>query len=126
MRAPIAARSGSRDDYALASFRLTTRLRGLCDNRLLFDMVQSLALQTLRYSRLGFGTARGIERSLRDWRAILHAARRRDPAKAAELVRRRIGGSRGAAKRALAAVLPARGGAPFQVGNGDKQQSAQR
>lgn len=117
-----AAKSGSRDDYALASFRLTTRLRALCDNGLLFDMVQSLALQTLRYSRLGFGTAQGIERSLRDWRAILRAARRRDPAKAAELVRRRIGGSRDAAMHALQAELAARQAAASQNGNGDKER----
>lgn len=117
-----AARSGLRDDYALASFRLTTRLRGLCDNGLLFDMVQSLALQTLRYSRLGFGTAQGIERSLRDWRAILRAARRRDPAKAAELVRRRIGGSRDAAMRALQAELAAREAAASRNGIGEKER----
>lgn len=96
-----AAKAGSRDAYALASFRLTTRLRALCDNELLFDMVQSLALQTLRYSRLGFGTAQGIARSLRDWHAILRAVRRRDATKTAQLVSQRIAGSRDAAMLAL-------------------------
>lgn len=102
-----ASLSGKSDDYALASFRLTTRLRTLCDNRLLFDMVQSLALQTLRYSRLGFGTPGGVARSLRDWRAILRAVRQRNAEKAAELVKRRIAGSRDAAMRALGAELNA-------------------
>ncbi|MCM5569938.1 GntR family transcriptional regulator [Burkholderiaceae bacterium FT117] len=105
-----AAKAGSRDAYALASFRLTTRLRALCENGLLYDMVQSLALQTLRYSRLGFGTEQGIARSLREWKAILRAVRRRDAAKAAQLVRRRIGGSRDAAMQALKAELEARAG----------------
>jgi len=117
-----AAKAGSHADYALASFRLTTRLRALCDNRLLFDMVQSLALQTLRYSRLGFGTAHGIERSLRDWKAIVRAVRRRDAAKAAELVRRRIAGSRDAAMQALQIELAARPPAEAPNDKGEKRQ----
>ena len=96
-----AEQAGSRDDYALASFRLTIRIRSLCDNHLLSDIVQSLALQTLRYSRLGFGTPQGIARSLRDWHAVLRAVRRREPEKAAQIIRRRIAGSRDAALKAL-------------------------
>lgn len=111
-----AARSGSRDDYTLASFRLTTGLRSLCDNKLLFDMVQSLALQMLRYSRLGFGTAHGIERSLRDWNAIVKAVARQDVQKVTEHLRRRLRGSRDAALVALdsarTAQQPDRRGSP--------------
>ena len=98
-----AEKAGSRDDYALASFRLTIRIRSLCDNHLLSDIVQSLALQTLRYSRLGFGTPQGIARSLRDWQAVVRAVRRREPEKAAGIIRRRIAGSRDAALEALRA-----------------------
>ncbi len=96
-----AARSGSHDNYTLASFRLTTGLRALCDNELLYDMVQSLALQMLRYSRLGFGTEQGMARSLSDWNAIVRAVSRGNGEKAAELVRRRMRGSRDAALAAL-------------------------
>lgn len=96
-----AARSGTRDDYTLASFRLTTGLRSLCDNKLLFDMVQSLALQMLRYSRLGFGAEHGIERSLRDWNIIAKAVARHDIDKATTTLRRRLRGSRDAALSAL-------------------------
>jgi DNA-binding GntR family transcriptional regulator len=98
-----ARKAGSADRYALASFRLTIGIRALCDNLLLSDMVQSLALQTLRYSRLGFGIPQGIERSLRDWHAVVRAVRRREPELAGALVRRRIAGSRDAALRALRA-----------------------
>lgn len=96
-----AARSGSFDAYALASFRLTTSLRSLCDNTLLYDIVQSLALQMLRYSRLGFGTPNGIERSVRDWKSIIRAVSHGDAAKTTELLRRRMRGSRDAALTAL-------------------------
>lgn len=101
-----AARSGSFDVYAMASFRLTTSLRSLCDNKLLYDMVQSLALQMLRYSRLGFGTRHGIERSVHDWKAIARAVSRGDADLTTELLRRRMRGSRDAALASLHSDAP--------------------
>lgn len=96
---------GSRDAYALASFQLVSRICELSDNRLLADMVRSLALQTLRYARLGFDAPNGVERSLRDWRAIARAARADDRDKVVTLVRGRVLGSRDAASAALGAPL---------------------
>ena len=85
--------------------------------------MQSLALQTLRYSRLGFGTPQGIARSLRDWRAVARAVRRREPEKAAEIIRRRIEGSRDAALKALRAEQIERGGPPVEPGNEPQRPS---
>jgi DNA-binding GntR family transcriptional regulator len=96
-----ACAAASRDAYALASFQLIMRLCALCDNRLLSDIVQSLALQTLRYARLGFSAPGAIERSLGDWRSMLHATQRGEPDQVPALARTRIAGSRDAALAVL-------------------------
>lgn len=96
-----ARRAGSRDGYALVSFQLMMNLCWLSTNRLLSEMVQSLALQTLRYSRLGFGQPDGMSRSLRDWRRMLRSVREGDVEQAAALVGRRVRSSCDAALTTL-------------------------
>jgi DNA-binding GntR family transcriptional regulator len=81
---------------------MTNAVARLCTNRLLRDMVQSVALQTLRYARLGFAGAGEMTRSLRDWRRMARALHARDRATTIALARARIVGSRDAALRALA------------------------
>ncbi|MGE0310767.1 MAG: GntR family transcriptional regulator [Lautropia sp.] len=88
-----ARRVGSRDGYALVSFQLMMRLCWLSSNVLLAEMVQSLALQTLRYARLGFGQPEAVSRSLRDWRRMLRAVRDGDVESAAALAATRVRGS---------------------------------
>jgi hypothetical protein len=62
-----------------------------------------------------------MARSLRDWQAVVRAVRRREPGKAAEVIRRRINGSRDAALKALRAeqkeqgVTAARAGGPARA-----------
>jgi DNA-binding GntR family transcriptional regulator len=90
------------DAYARASFRMTNAVSRLCTNELLRDMVQSVALQTVRYARLGFAQSGEMARSLREWRRMARAVRVRDRAGAIALARARIAGSRNAALRALA------------------------
>ncbi len=98
-----AHRAGSRDGYALVSFQMMVQCCLLSGNRLLAEMVQSLALQTLRYSRLGFGRPDGLSRSLQDWRGMLRAVRRNDSDAVVEFVRCRVFSSRDAALEALGA-----------------------
>ncbi|MGD9946384.1 MAG: GntR family transcriptional regulator [Burkholderiaceae bacterium] len=88
--------AGSVDGYALGSFKISMGLCDLCDNLLLADMTRSVALQTLRYGRLGFRVPGRLEQSLRDWRVIQRALRAGDAERVVETVRKRIGGSRDA------------------------------
>jgi len=110
-----AAASGSTDAYARASFGLSMAASRLCSNGLLRDMVQSLAIQTLRYSRIGFTQAGAIAQSLREWRSLVRAVRRGDAQAATQLARRRIRGSHRAAQAVIAASLAA---SPAGTGTG--------
>jgi len=96
-----AAAAADADAYARGSFRMTNAVARLCTNELLRDLVQSVALQTVRYARLGFAQPGEMARSLRDWRRMARAVRARDRAGAIALARARITGSRDAALRAL-------------------------
>jgi DNA-binding GntR family transcriptional regulator len=96
-----AAAGGDPDAYARASFRMSNAVARLCTNHLLRDMVLSVALQTVRYSRLGFAQPGQMNRSLRDWRRMARAVRAGDRAEAIALAKGRIAGSRDAALRAL-------------------------
>jgi len=102
---PLLAAAAAADDsdaYARASFRMTNSVARLCTNHLLRDMVLSVALQTVRYARLGFAQPGEMARSLRDWRRMARAVRAGERAEAIALARGRIAGSRDAALRALA------------------------
>lgn len=64
----------SPDAFAVASFLLNLAIADLCSNRLLAELLKSIALRTLRYVRLGrVANPKRIPKSLQTWRA-LHAA----------------------------------------------------
>lgn len=97
-----AADEGAVDDYALQSFLLNLAMTDLCTNRLIVDLLTSMALRTLRYVRLGLvANPELLRASLRTWRALQRAIQRRDVASVLETARKRMAGSRDAAVRAI-------------------------
>ena len=101
--AALEAAADRPEAYSRASFRLTVAAAGLCGNDLLRDMAMSVALQTLRYARLGFARPGAIDRSLAGWRELAAAVAAGDVDAAVDAARARIRGSRDAALEALAA-----------------------
>lgn len=90
------------DAYAVASFLLNFAIADLCSNRLLVDLLKSIALRTLRYVRLGLAGAPAIlPNSVRSWRALARAVARGDVAQVLETAARRIADTRDAAVRAI-------------------------
>ena len=64
----------SADAFAVGSFLLNLAIADLCGNRLLAELMKSIALRTLRYVRLGrVANPKRIPKSVQTWRA-LHAA----------------------------------------------------
>ena len=97
-----AADEVSVDNYTLESFLLNLAMTDLSSNRLIVDLLTSISLRTLRYVRLGLAADPGLLRtSLKSWRALQLAVKRRDIAAVLDTARKRIGGSRDAAVRAI-------------------------
>lgn len=69
----------SAEAFAVASFLLNLAVADLCSNRLLAELLKSIALRTLRYVRLGrVANPQRIPRSLQTWRALHQAVAQRD------------------------------------------------
>ena len=69
----------STDFFAVGSFLLNLAIADLCSNRLLADLLKSIALRTLRYVRLGrVANPKRIPQSLQTWRALQKSVADRD------------------------------------------------
>lgn len=102
-----AADESAVDGYAVASFLLNFAIADLCSNRLLVDLLKSIALPTLRYVSLGLVAApETLSASVRSWRALHRAITRGDLALVLETAQRRIRDTRDSAVRALEAPRP--------------------
>ncbi|MBL8378143.1 MAG: GntR family transcriptional regulator [Burkholderiales bacterium] len=97
-----ATAESSVDGYAVASFLLNFAIADLCSNRLLVDLLKSIALRTLRYVRLGLAGAPALlPNSVKSWRALARAVARGDVTQVLETAARRIADTRDAAVRAI-------------------------
>ena len=92
------ARDGVQGDaYVDAVARLNRLLGQMLRNRRLKLILDSLALQTLRYSRLGLSTPQRRRQSVQHWQTLLKAIRDGDGAEAERIARQRVSDSRDAA-----------------------------
>jgi DNA-binding GntR family transcriptional regulator len=91
-----AANPNGSADYAETTYRLGLKAVGLVGNRTLADILTSLALRTLRYTRLGLEAPERRRQSLALWRKALQAIRAGDVKRAGDLVVERVERSRDA------------------------------
>ena len=89
------------DSYIETSFELSLRLSAGSGNPRLSEMIRSLALQTLRYTRLALSTLPRRGQSVRNWQALARAVRQHDPDAAEAAVKRLVYGSRDMATKML-------------------------
>lgn len=89
------------DEYIETVFRLNRLLTEASRNRRLRTILDSLALQTLRYSRLGLSTPQRRRQSVQHWQKFVKALRDGDGAEAERIARQRVLDSRDAAIRQL-------------------------
>lgn len=87
--------------YIETVFALNRMLTGASRNRRLRTILDSLALQTLRYSRLGLSTPQRRRQSVQHWQKLLKAIRDGDGAAAERIAQQRVIDSRDAAVRLL-------------------------
>jgi len=85
------------DAYVEAVARLNRTLGQLLRNRRLKTILDSLALQTLRYSQLGLSTPQRRRQSVQHWQKLLKAIRDGDGIAAERIARQRVTDSRDAA-----------------------------
>jgi len=76
--------------YAEMSYRLSILGVRNCGNQRLADMLTSISLQTLRYSRIGFQSRKRRQASARLWRESLAALKRGDAEQYVAIARERI------------------------------------
>jgi DNA-binding GntR family transcriptional regulator len=105
--AACAADPAGGDRYADTVFRLGLIRARDTGNTRLAEIITSLALQTLRYSRLGLKSVKRRRESLRMWRASFEAIKRGDTETAIRLAEERIHRSRDEALRVLDLELAA-------------------
>ncbi|WP_405911897.1 GntR family transcriptional regulator [Streptomyces sp. NBC_00963] len=92
----------SADDYATATFLMNSAITSAASNRTLADLLQSLAIQTLRYVRLGLAYhPENIPRSLDSWHALRTAVAAGEVAPVVRIAEERIERVRDAALTAL-------------------------
>jgi DNA-binding GntR family transcriptional regulator len=89
------------DAYVDTVFALNRMLTHASRNRRLRSILDSLALQTLRYSRLGLSSAQRRRQSVQHWQKLIKAIRDGDGAAAEQAARQRVVDSRDAAIRQL-------------------------
>lgn len=89
------------EEYVETVFRLNNFLNGAARNRRLRDILSSLALQTLRYSRLGLSSPERRRQSVGNWQRLAAAVREGDGAEARRVAEQRVRDSRDAAIREL-------------------------
>lgn len=89
------------DDYVETVFRLNRFLNEAGSNRRLRAFLSSLALQTLRYSRLGLSTPERRLQSVGNWQRLVKAVRQGNGPEAQRAAEQRVCDSRDAAIREL-------------------------
>ena len=99
--AKLAREPGEGDEYVETVFELNRLLNEATPNRRLRAILSSLALQTLRYSRLGLSTAERRQQSAGNWRRLVKAVREGDGPEAQRAAEQRVLDSRDAAIREL-------------------------
>jgi DNA-binding GntR family transcriptional regulator len=100
------------EDYVETVFRLNRLLTQASRNRRLRSILDSLALQTRRYSQLGLSTPQRRKQSAQNWQRLIKAIREGDGAEAERVARERVLESRDAAIRILQAQFDAGTGSP--------------
>jgi DNA-binding GntR family transcriptional regulator len=85
------------DAYVEAVARLNRTLGQMLRNRRLKAILDSLALQTLRYSQLGLSTPQRRKQSVQHWQKLLKAIRDGNGVEAERIARQRVNDSRDAA-----------------------------
>ena len=95
--ARLAGAPGVGDEYVETVFELNRLLNDAVPNRRLRAILSSLALQTLRYSRLGLSTPERRQQSLGNWQRLVKAVREGDGLEAQRAAERRVLDSRDAA-----------------------------
>ncbi len=97
----------STDAFAVGSFLLNLAIADLCSNRLLAELLKSIALRTLRYVRLGrVANPKRIPKSMLTWRALHQAVTDRDTDAVLAIANERIAEIRDASVKALQASTP--------------------
>lgn len=99
--ARLAPAPADADAYVETVFELNRLLNEATPNRRLRAILSSLALQTLRYSRLGLSTPRRRQQSVGNWRRLVRALREGDGLEAQRAAEQRVLDSRDAAIREL-------------------------
>ncbi len=95
--AETAATPGAGDEYIDIVLRLNRQLTQAAGNHRLQSILGSLAVQTVRYTRLGLSTPQRRQQSVRNWQSLLHAIREGDGDAAERIARQRVIDSRDAA-----------------------------
>lgn len=101
--AQTAAKPGPGDDYIEIVLRLNRLLTQAAGNHRLQAILGSLAVQTVRYTRLGLSTPQRRRQSVQNWQSLLHAIRDGDGDAAERIARQRVINSRNAAVEHLRA-----------------------
>ncbi|MBX3662165.1 MAG: GntR family transcriptional regulator [Burkholderiales bacterium] len=101
--AQTAATPGPGDDYIDTVLRLNRLLTQAAGNHRLQTILGSLAVQTVRYTRLGLSTPQRRQQSVRNWQSLLQAIRAGDGDAAERIARQRVIDSRDAAVEHLRA-----------------------
>jgi|SRR5882672_21611 len=99
--ARLARSPGDADEYVETVFELNRLLNDSAPSRRLRVILSSLALQTLRYSRLGLSTPERRLQSVGNWQRLVNAVRGSDGLEAQRAAEQRVLDSRDAAIREL-------------------------
>lgn len=97
----LAREPADADEYVETVFGLNNLLNDAVPNRRLRAILSSLALQTLRYSRLGLSTPERRGQSVKNWQRLVKAVREGDGLGAQRAAEQRVLDSRDAAIREL-------------------------
>jgi DNA-binding GntR family transcriptional regulator len=81
----LASDPAARDAYTAAALQVSRQMTGLLTNRWLRSLMDSLTLQTNRYTRLALASPQRRRASARQWRAVLEAIRAGDADRAQSL-----------------------------------------
>lgn len=95
--ARLARNPGDADDYVEAVFELNRLLNDSTPNRRLRAILSSLALQTLRYSRLGLSAPERRLQSIGNWQRLVKSVKEGDGQEAQRAAEQRVLDSRDAA-----------------------------
>ena len=99
--ARLVREGGDGRGYVEVVFELNRLLNQATPNQRLSSILDSLALQTLRYSRLGLSTPERQRQSLKNWQQLVRAIRDGDGQAAQQAAERRVRDSRDAAIKLL-------------------------